>query len=854
MSGVSASLPVSAPALDAVRRFQDLRVSDVDYAGGKGANLGELSAAGLPVPPGFVVGAPAYAAYCEETGLRARLAELFEGLDVEDTDALARAAEAARALVDETDIPGWLQSEIRAAYGELCAQPTPATADSRPSGASRDDGDPRRSESTPVAVRSSATAEDTASASFAGMNETFLNVCGAEAVLAAVRRCWRSLFGARTVYYRAKQGLGQATMDIAVVVERQVASTRAGVMFTINPASGERGEIVIEGAFGLGESVVSGSVSPDRYVVEKATLAIRAREVRRKELAIETEASGGTSTRSLSEADALRPVLSDEEVLELAQMGIRVENHYGAPQDTEWAFDPAGAVWILQSRPVTTLHEPGTPAAVPVSVSTPPTTSTRADRGGDERAQAPTIEPAGTVLLRGLGAAPGGATGAVRVLAALEDARRLSDGDVLVAHMTTPDWVPLMRRAAAIVTDSGGMTCHAAIVSRELGIPCVVGTGDATRRLRDGELVTVDATRGVVFEGATDAGAHTRRDQAQRAAPGGQSAQAMGAVAHPVTATNLLLNLSEPSQVSRAAALDVDGVGLLRAEIMVLEALSGDHPRTLLEEDRAEDFVAAMAEGLGEFAAAFSPRPVTYRTIDFRTNEFRGLRGGERFEPQESNPMIGYRGALRYTREPEVFGLELQALLRVWAQGHRNLHVMLPFVRTTAELRRCRELIAESGLLSQPGFELWVMAEVPSVLFNLDDYAALGVAGISIGSNDLTQLLLGADRDNELLADTFDERDPAVVAYLQELIPRAREFGLRTSICGQAPSVHPEYAELLVRAGIDSVSVTMDVVDPARSLLAAAEQRVLLEAARKHGGRSGAPPRGPLPGTFNGTT
>jgi pyruvate,water dikinase len=379
-----------------------------------------------------------------------------------------------------------------------------------------------------------------------------------------------------------------------------------------------------------------------------------------------------------------------------------------------------------------------------------------------------------------------------------------------------------MRRAAAIITDSGGMTCHAAIVSRELGIPCVVGTGEATRRLRDGEMVTVDATHGIVIEGAHAAAAPT---------PIAAAAAAVAST-RPITATSLLVNLSEPSQLERAAALDVDGVGLLRAELMVLEALGGDHPRTLLDEGRGEEFVDAMAGGLSAFAEAFAPRPVTYRTIDFRTNEFRGLRGGERFEPQEANPMIGYRGALRYTREPDIFALEMAALRRVWDDGHRNLHVMLPFVRTTAELRRCRELISESGLLERPGFELWVMAEVPSVLFNLADYSALGVAGISIGSNDLTQLLLGADRDNEVLAETFDERDPAVVAYLRELIPRAHSLGLRTSICGQAPSVHPEYAELLVRAGIDCVSVNMDVVDRTRALLAAAEQRVLLDAAR----------------------
>jgi pyruvate,water dikinase len=757
--------------VQAVRRFAELRVGDVDYAGGKGANLGELTAAGMPVPPGFVVGAPAYAAFCEETGLRARLDELLAGVDFEDTTALSGAADQARGLVEETAMPDWLEAAIRAAYIELAGG----------HGA------------VPVAVRSSATAEDTASASFAGMNESFLNVAGGDAVIDAVRRCWRSLFGARTVYYRGLRGFGQADMDIAVVVQRQIASTRAGVMFTVNPASGDRDQLVIEGAFGLGEAVVSGSVSPDRYLVDKATLAIRAREVRRKELIIESAPDGGTRTRMLSEQEALAPVLTDEEVVALAGMGRSVEEHYREPQDTEWAFDADGSMWILQSRPVTTLH--------------------------DQQA-APAAQAEGTVLLRGLGGAPGSASGAVRVLASIDDAARLGDGEVLVTHMTAPDWVPLMRRAAAIVTDSGGMTCHAAIVSRELSIPCVVGTGEATRTLRDGELVTVDATHGVVLEGA----------RAVSATP--SAAVAAAAPARIVTGTQVLVNLSEPSQVGHAAGLDVDGVGLLRAELMVLEALGGDHPRTLLAEGRGEEFVAAMAAGLTTFASAFAPRPVTYRTIDFRTNEFRGLRGGEEFEPQESNPMIGYRGALRYTQEPEVFALELAALRRVWDEGNRNLHVMLPFVRTTVELRRCRDLIADSGLLERPGFELWVMAEVPSVLFNLADYAALGVAGISIGSNDLTQLLLGADRDNEVLAQTFDERDPAVVAYLSELIPRARQLGLRTSICGQAPSVHPEYAELLVRAGIHCVSVNMDVVDRTRALVAAAEQRVLLDAAR----------------------
>jgi pyruvate,water dikinase len=774
--------PSSAPAkpsLETVRPFAALSREDVDYAGGKGANLGELTAAGLPVPGGFVVGAPAYAAFCAETGLRDRLAELLDGVNVEDTPALQAASAAAREMFDETPMPESLEREIRSSYEQLAGEQADA----------------------PVAVRSSATAEDTAESSFAGMNETFLNIRGGDAVIDAVRHCWRSLFGARTIYYRGVNNFTQAGMDIAVVVQRQIASTRAGVMFTVNPATGQRDELVIEGSFGLGEAVVSGSVSPDRYVVEKATLAIRRREVHHKELVIEYAPEGGTQQRLLSEQEALRPVLSDEEVVAVAELGRRIEQHYGSPQDTEWAFDPDGGLWMLQSRPITTLHDEPPVGAVEAEPSEPQ-----------------------AVLLRGLGGAPGSASGAARVLTSLTDSGSLNDGDVLVTHMTSPDWLPLMRRAAAIVTDSGGMTCHAAIVSRELGIPCVVGTGEATHKLRDGEIVTVDATQGIVLEGAravTSAQAH--------------AAQAAAAVARPgaaITATQILVNLTEPSQVERVKDLPADGVGLLRAELMVLEALAGDHPRTLLEEGRGEDFVARMAGALSTFASGFAPRPITYRTIDFRTNEFSGLRGGERFEPREANPMIGYRGALRYTREPDVFALEMEALRRVWDDGHQNLHVMLPFVRTARELRRCRELIADSGLLHRPGFELWVMAEVPSVLFNLREYAALGITGISIGSNDLTQLLLGADRDNEVLAETFDERDPAVKAYLSELIPRARQLGLRTSICGQAPSVHPEYAELLVRAGIDAISVSVDVLERTRALVASAEQRVLLGAAR----------------------
>jgi pyruvate,water dikinase len=756
------------PGLEPIKSFSDLSVDDVAYAGGKGANLGELTRAGLPVPPGFVIGAPAYAAFRSETGLAEKLNELLGDLDVEDTAGLQKGAELARRAVADSPMPGWLADAIGNAYDRLV-------------------GDDRQAA---VAVRSSATAEDTASASFAGMNESFLNIRGRDAVIDAVKRCWRSLFGARTIYYRGKRGFHHSDMEISVVVQRQIPSTRAGVMFTIDPASGDAGRLVIEGAFGLGEAVVSGQVSPDRYVVDKQRRAILVRSVRPKELIIEPDEPGGTRTRALTPDESHASVLTDDEVLALSDLGMRIESAYGAPQDTEWAIDPVGAIWMLQSRPITTL------AAAP----------------GEE----------GAVLVQGLGAAPGMAVGVVRRLRSMDEAGKLGDGDVLVTHMTAPDWVPLMRKAAAIVTDSGGMTCHAAIVSRELGIPCVVGTGDATEKLRDGELVTVNATEGTVSAGAASVAVATPPAVAMTV-PGRAPA---------VTGTRLLINLSEPSQVATAAALDVDGVGLLRAELMIVEALDGTHPRELLAENRGDEFVERMAAALTTFAAGFMPRPITYRTTDFRTNEFRGLRGGEAFEPQEANPMIGFRGALRYTRDPEVFDLELQAIARVWEAGHHNFHVMLPFVRTARELAACRELIERAGLTRYPEFELWVMAEVPSVLFNLERYAALGVAGISIGSNDLTQLLLGADRDSETLSDTFDERDPAVVEYVRQLIPRARAVGLQTSICGQAPSVHPEYAELLVRAGIDAISVSADVVERTRRLVAAAERRLLLEHAR----------------------
>ncbi|MBI4898259.1 MAG: phosphoenolpyruvate synthase [Actinobacteria bacterium] len=810
-----------------VREFGALRHGDVAWAGGKGANLGELTAAEMPVPPGFVIGATAFARFCNETGLRERLRELFAATDVQDSAMLEASAGRAREMVEQTPMPGWASEAIAAAYETLAEADDAIT--------NPGNGDGPALPQPPVAVRSSATSEDTAAASFAGMNESFLNVRGADDLLDAVLRCWSSLFGARTLYYRAMRGYELADIDIAVVVQRQIESMRSGVMFTVDPSTGRDDELVIEASVGLGEAVVSGQVTPDHFVVGKTHHQILRREIHEKELAIEyASVGGGTVTRELIGDEALEPALSDENVLQIADFGARIEEHYGLPQDIEWAYDEFGSPWILQSRPITTLAGGGAGTAPGGGAGTESGKDAGKQDLGDQNAGRDTagLAQAGDaheVLAEGLAAAPGVATGVVRVVESVADAEELLPDEILVTRMTAPDWAPYLRKAAAIVTDSGGMTCHAAIVSREFGTPCVVGTGRATEQLRTGETVTVDAAAGRVYAGVVEFSAaanQTKSEAAQTTRRTGES-RSPGSTSTPRTLhTKLLVNLSEPSQADRAAALPVDGVGLLRAELMVLEALSGDHPRLLIEEDRTEEFVERMAEGVATFTRAFDPRPVTYRTIDFRTNEFAGLRGGDRFEPREANPMIGYRGALRYTREPEVFNLELAALKRVWDEGLHNFHVMLPFVRSAPELRVCRDLMMASGLISdQPGAgpELWVMAEVPSVLFNLDRYAALGVAGISIGTNDLTQLMLGADRDSELLAGTFDERDPAVTEYLQRLVPKARAAGLKTSICGQAPSVHREYAELLVRAGIDAISVSADAVDRARDLIAAAE-------------------------------
>jgi pyruvate,water dikinase len=759
--------------------------SDIALVGGKAGKLGELVRHGLPVPPGMVVTTDAYSAFVDATELKSIIPSALASIDPAVPSTVETAAERIRSAFESEPFPTALRAEIAAAYETFAAQHAVRFS----------------------AVRSSATAEDLEGASFAGLQETYLNIEGTENVLNAIRRCWGSLFTPRVLVYRQAKGFDHASVRLAVLIQKMVDATVSGILFTRDPNTGEN-HMIVEAGWGLGEAIVGGEVTPDHYVIDGATQKIVHKQISEQRVRIVRAEGGGNRREDIPAADRSRQKLPDQRLLRLVSLARLIESNYRRPMDVEWCGD-ADALYIVQARPVTTIP---TSTAPRVPAASAPT--------GDE---AP--------LVRGFGAAPGIAGGVARILRGASEMEKLRPGEVLVTTMTTPDMVPAMSRAAGIVTDEGGMTCHAAIVSRELGVPCVVGTREGTKAIADGSEVTVDGKTGAVYRGL--------RAPPPTPASVGAAAGASGHISHesaPVTATKILVNVGVPEKAEEYARLPVSGVGLLRIEF-IFTAHVREHPLALIKKGKREELVRRLADGIGKVCQAFHPRPVIVRTSDFKTNEYRGMPGGEPYEPVEENPMIGWRGCSRYISPvfKPAFECELEALHRVRTDlGLKNAMMMLPFVRNTWELEEIAVTMREAGLRRSRDFKLYLMAEVPSTVFLAREFAK-HCDGFSIGSNDLTQLVLGADRDSETLGRMgyFDERDPAVQSAIEMLIRGAHAEGRTVGICGQGPSVYPEFAEFLVREGIDSISLNADTVLSTMRTIASLEQRLKLDGVRR---------------------
>jgi len=783
--------------------FEEVRKDDVPLVGGKVANLGEMISFGLPVPPGFAVTAYAYQRFITETGIAHEIYRVIkEVVKEKKPEEYQEASRRIRKLIESTPIPSEIEHAIKAAYRRLA--------------------DKLGMRDPLVAARSSATAEDLPDASFAGQQETFLGVRGEDDLVDNVKKCWSSLFTPRAISYREDKGFRHEDVLISVAVQKMVNSRSAGVMFTINPVTGREDELVIESSWGLGESVVGGKVTPDTFIVDKKTLTIKEAIVGDKKIEVVLLPNGGTEEREVEPERRNVLSLSEEEVKKLAEFGLMIEEHYGRPMDIEWAIDKdlewPENVLILQARPETVF-----------SVK-------KAREAGAAKVEEAAAAPRGEPVVKGLPASPGIAAGVAKVAFTVEEAAEMiQPGDILVTKMTTPDWEPYMKIVSAIVTDEGGMTSHAAIVSRELGIPCIVGTGNATQVMQTGKEYTVDGGTGVVYEGI-------REDLVKKKVPAAAPTAAGEIVVAPtleipVTGTKVYMNLGIPEKIEEYKNLPIDGIGLMRIEFIIASWIKM-HPLYAIAHGKENFYVEKLAEGIGMVARAIYPKPVVVRFSDFKTNEYAKLEGGAEYEPEEPNPMIGWRGASRYISpqfEP-AFRLELRAIRMLHEQGLKNVWVMVPFVRTVWEAEKTIAIMEDEGLRPGRDFQVWAMAEVPSIVVLADQFNKY-FQGYSIGSNDLTQLTLGVDRDSSALPAIdpryFDERDLAVKRMIQHLIKVAHRDGRTVSICGQAPSVYPDFTEFLVRCGIDSVSVNPDAVIETRRLVARIERRLVLEKLSK---------------------
>lgn len=771
--------------------FEQMERKDVDIVGGKSSSLGEMTAkTDVPVPYGFATTAYAYRYFIDHTGLKAKMTELISQLtDVENTALLRDVSAKLRQAIMDEEMPLDLQAAIAKAYKDL--------------------GEKMGEDEPYVAVRSSATAEDLPDASFAGQQDTYLNVKGAEMIVQKVKECYASCFTDRAVYYREKQGFDHLDVALSAVIQMMVYSKAAGVMFSVNVANGDDTNVMIEAAYGLGEYVVQGTVTPDDYLVEKKSLDIIEKVVNKQTVQMLRKEGGDVEDATVAEELQDKQKLTDEQIKELAGYALQIEKHYGCYMDMEWGIDQRdGKIWILQARPETVW-------------------SRRKDKKQEEKKAVTTDRK---VVVKGAPASPGLVAGKAHVILDPAMIDEFKDGEILVTEMTAPDWVPAMKKAKAIVTDSGGMTCHASIVSRELGIPCIVGTKSrgeaATEMIKDGQDITVDASNGVVYDGILT---EEKKETAVAAAP-------VMAEYFPPTGTKIYMNLGDPELADKYCGLPCDGIGLMREEFIWTTYIH-EHPLYLIKTGHPEKVVDQLAEGIRKVCQAMSPRPVTLRFSDFKSSEYRDLKGGDEFEPYEPSALLGWRGASRYydPKYIEAFKLECAAVRKVREEfGLKNLNVMIPFCRNIEEAEKVTEIMAGEGLRRGKDFKVWLMAEIPSNIILADQFNKF-VDGYSIGSNDLTMLILGCDRDNDTVSHIYDERNLAVRRAIRHLIEVAHKDGKTVSICGQAPSFYPEFCEFLIKSGIDSMSVNPDTVKFTKKLAAHVEQRIMLDAMTGRG-------------------
>lgn len=778
--------------------FDELHREDVNLVGGKSSSLGEMtSSMDVPVPYGFATTARAYQYFMHQTGLNDRVNALLESIsDYENSDELHRVCEEIRNLIVGATMPADLAADIEAAYAQL-AEKVGQT-------------DPF------VAIRSSATAEDLPNASFAGQQESYLNIKGAADVVNRVQQCYSSLFTDRATYYRHKQHFPHEKVALSAAIQMMVFSKASGIMFSVNVADGDASKIVIDAIYGLGEYIVLGKVTPDHFVIDKQSMKIVEKNIIKQPVQLTRLPGGGTKEEPVPEELQAQPVLTDAQVIELAGYAKEIERHYGCYMDMEYALDTnTNRLWIVQARPETVWSQ--------------------RNKQKDAEDDADVVDEADAkVVVRGLPASPGLASGVVHVIDNPKDIDQFKKGEVLVTLMTSPDWVPAMKKAAAIVTNNGGMTCHAAIVSREMQIPCIVGTKSkevaATDVLKTGDVVTVDAKNGVVYQGKV---ASMLKPKSGTTAAAGQ---VVAAESFAPTATGVMMNLGDPDLAEKYSSLPADGIGLMREEFLWTTFIH-EHPLYLIEQGHPEKVVNMLADGIAKVVRAMAPRPVVLRFSDFKSSEYRNLKGGDKYEPHEPADLLGWRGASRYydPKYIEAFKLELAAVKKVRNEfGLKNLNVMIPFVRTVDEAEKVTTIMRNEGLVRGADFKVYMMAEIPTNIILADQFNQF-VDGYSIGSNDLAMLILGCDRNNDTVAHLFDERNLAVKRAIRHLIKTAHKDGKTVSICGQAPSEYPEFTNFLIQSGIDYVSVNPDMVKETKRNVAHFEQRIMLDKATGRG-------------------